>query len=140
MPPILTLLDAMPQPEETAPPTAHRPAAEVGARWPNSKTWSRRKNGRKHFTRSDRLFIAREPRAAAVGGVRRLALDRRRDPGVSGYSRRESAARRRIFLLVNYRPGYTHTWASKDYYTRIRVDPLPPAGAKELMESLFGQP
>lgn len=44
----------------------------------------------------------------------------------------------RIFLLVNYRPGYTHTWASKDYYTRVRVDPLPSAGAIALIESLLG--
>ncbi len=44
----------------------------------------------------------------------------------------------RIYLLVNYRPGYSHTWASKDYYTRIRVDPLSSDGANELIESLSG--
>ena len=43
-----------------------------------------------------------------------------------------------ICLLVNYRPGYSHTWASKDYYTRIRVDPLSSDGANELIESLSG--
>ncbi len=43
-----------------------------------------------------------------------------------------------IFLLVNYRPGYTHTWASKDYYAHMRVDPLPAAGANELIRSLLG--
>jgi predicted ATPase/class 3 adenylate cyclase len=43
-----------------------------------------------------------------------------------------------IYLLVNYRPGYTHTWASKDYYDRVRVDPLSSAGANELVESLLG--
>ena len=42
-------------------------------------------------------------------------------------------------LLVNYRPGYTHTWAAKDYYLRVRLDPLPPAGADELLGSLIGQ-
>jgi class 3 adenylate cyclase/tetratricopeptide (TPR) repeat protein len=44
----------------------------------------------------------------------------------------------RIFLLVNYRPGYSHTWGNKDYYTRIRVDPLSFDGANELIESLSG--
>ena len=44
----------------------------------------------------------------------------------------------RIYLLVNYRPGYSHTWASKSYYTRIRVDPLSSDGSNELIESLLG--
>ncbi|MGE5220529.1 MAG: ATP-binding protein [Chloroflexota bacterium] len=50
----------------------------------------------------------------------------------------ESLPQTQIYLLVNYRPGYTHTWASKDYYTRVRVDPLPSAGAHELIQSLLG--
>lgn len=45
----------------------------------------------------------------------------------------------RIFLLVNYRPGYSHTWANKDYYTRIRLDPLSVESAQELIESLSGK-
>ncbi len=44
----------------------------------------------------------------------------------------------RILLLVNYRPGYTHTWADKTYYTRLRVDPLPATGADELLQHLLG--
>ena len=43
-----------------------------------------------------------------------------------------------IYLLVDYRPGYTHTWANKDYYTRVRVDPLSSEDATELIESLSG--
>jgi predicted ATPase/class 3 adenylate cyclase len=50
----------------------------------------------------------------------------------------ESLGQARILLLVNYRPGYAHTWANKDYYTRVRLDPLPPAGAEELLDSLIG--
>src|SRR6266850_103982 len=45
----------------------------------------------------------------------------------------------RMLLLVNYRPGYTHTWARHDYYTRIRLDPLPPSGADALLSSLLGE-
>ncbi|MGH7815804.1 MAG: ATP-binding protein, partial [Candidatus Binatia bacterium] len=44
----------------------------------------------------------------------------------------------RILLLVNYRPGYSDTWSEKTYYTRVRVDPLPPTGADELLLSLLG--
>ena len=51
----------------------------------------------------------------------------------------ESLSTASILLLVNYRPGYTHTWAAKDYYLRVRLDPLPPAGADELLGSLIGQ-
>jgi tetratricopeptide (TPR) repeat protein len=50
----------------------------------------------------------------------------------------ESLGQARIVLLVNYRPGYAHTWATKEYYTRVRLDPLPPAGAEELLGSLIG--
>ena len=37
----------------------------------------------------------------------------------------ESLPMARIMLLVNYRPGYIHSWGDKTYYTLIRVDPLP---------------
>ena len=45
----------------------------------------------------------------------------------------------RILVLVNYRPGYVHTWNDKIYYTRLRVEPLPPNGADELLLSLLGE-
>ena len=44
----------------------------------------------------------------------------------------------RIFLLVNYRPEYEHGWASRTYYTQLRVDPLPSENAGELLTSLLG--
>jgi tetratricopeptide (TPR) repeat protein len=44
----------------------------------------------------------------------------------------------RILLLVNYRPGYVHTWNDKTYYTQLRVDPLPPNSAEELLQHLLG--
>jgi DNA-binding NtrC family response regulator/tetratricopeptide (TPR) repeat protein len=45
----------------------------------------------------------------------------------------------RIVLLVSYRPDYQQRWASKTYYTQIRLDPLPPAHAKELLLGLLGE-
>jgi len=50
----------------------------------------------------------------------------------------ESLPLTRILLLVDYRPGYSHTWADKTYYTLLRVDPLPPTGADEMLEVLLG--
>ena len=44
----------------------------------------------------------------------------------------------RILLLVNYRPEYEHTWASRTYYTQLRIDPLTPESAEELLTALLG--
>jgi class 3 adenylate cyclase/tetratricopeptide (TPR) repeat protein len=44
----------------------------------------------------------------------------------------------RILLLVNYRPEYQHGWGGKTYYTQLRLDPLPPASADELLQALLG--
>ena len=39
----------------------------------------------------------------------------------------------RLLLLVNYRPEYQHGWGSKTYYAQLRLDPLPPASAAEVL-------
>jgi class 3 adenylate cyclase/tetratricopeptide (TPR) repeat protein len=44
----------------------------------------------------------------------------------------------RLLLLVNYRPEYQHSWGSKTSYTQLRLDPLPPASAEELLHALVG--
>ena len=43
-----------------------------------------------------------------------------------------------VLLLVNYRPEYQHRWGSKTYYTQLRLDPLPPASAGEVLDALLG--
>jgi predicted ATPase len=43
-----------------------------------------------------------------------------------------------LLLLVNYRPEYQHGWGSKTYYTQLRLDPLPPVSADELLHVLLG--
>jgi class 3 adenylate cyclase/tetratricopeptide (TPR) repeat protein len=50
----------------------------------------------------------------------------------------ESLPTTQILLLVNYRPEYQHTWGGKSYYTQLRIDPLPPEGAEELLDGLLG--
>src|SRR5262245_44105526 len=44
----------------------------------------------------------------------------------------------RMLLLVNYRPEYQHGWGNKTYYTQLRLDPLSPASAEELLQALLG--
>jgi tetratricopeptide (TPR) repeat protein len=50
----------------------------------------------------------------------------------------ESLPAARLLLLVNYRPEYQHSWGSRTYYTQLRLDPLPPESAEELLGALLG--
>jgi class 3 adenylate cyclase/tetratricopeptide (TPR) repeat protein len=50
----------------------------------------------------------------------------------------ESLPTARVLLLVNYRPEYQHAWGGKTYYTQLLIDPLPPASAEELLNTLLG--
>ena len=50
----------------------------------------------------------------------------------------ESLPAARLLLLVNYRPEYQHRWGSRTYYTQLRLDPLPPESAEELLDALLG--
>src|SRR5438128_1547 len=50
----------------------------------------------------------------------------------------ESLPAARLLLLVNYRPEYSHAWGGKTYYRQLRIDPLPPESADELLAALLG--
>jgi class 3 adenylate cyclase/tetratricopeptide (TPR) repeat protein len=50
----------------------------------------------------------------------------------------ESLPAARILLTTTCRPEYQHPWSSKTYYRQLRVDPLPPATARALLEPLIG--
>ena len=50
----------------------------------------------------------------------------------------ESLPTARLLLLVNYRPEYQHSWGGKTFYTQLRLDPLPPASAAEVLQALLG--
>jgi tetratricopeptide (TPR) repeat protein len=51
----------------------------------------------------------------------------------------ESLPTAHVLLLVNFRPEYQHAWGSKTYYTQLRIDPLPPESAEELLTALVGE-
>src|SRR4030095_12860091 len=44
----------------------------------------------------------------------------------------------RLLLLVNYRPEYQHGWGRQTYYAQLRLAPLPPASAAEVLAALLG--
>ena len=50
----------------------------------------------------------------------------------------ESVVAAPLLLLVNYRPEYRHGWAGKTYYRQLQIDPLPPASAETLLQALLG--
>jgi hypothetical protein len=50
----------------------------------------------------------------------------------------ESVPSARVLLLVNYRPEYQHGWGGKAYYTQLRVNPLAPESAEDLLHTLLG--
>jgi hypothetical protein len=51
----------------------------------------------------------------------------------------ESLPTARLLLLVNYRPEYHNGWGNKTYYRQLRIDPLPPASADDLLRGLLGR-
>jgi class 3 adenylate cyclase/tetratricopeptide (TPR) repeat protein len=44
-----------------------------------------------------------------------------------------------VLLLVNFRPEFQHGWANEPQYLQLRLDPLPPANAEELLRLLLGE-
>src|SRR6516164_3649316 len=44
-----------------------------------------------------------------------------------------------LLLMVSYRPGYSHPWHSKTYYTQLRLDPLGSESAGEMFDALLGE-
>ena len=45
----------------------------------------------------------------------------------------------RLLLLVDYRPEYEHHWASEPGFTELPIEPLGPAAAGELLDALIGR-
>jgi predicted ATPase len=52
----------------------------------------------------------------------------------------DSIGTAKILLLVNYRPEYSHSWSNKTYYEQIRLDPLGPESAEEMLDTLLSGP
>ena len=44
-----------------------------------------------------------------------------------------------IFVLLNYRPEYRHPWGNKTYYAQLRLEPLRPESADEMLRAMLGE-
>ena len=44
----------------------------------------------------------------------------------------------RICVVLTYRAGYEHRWASRSYYTQLRIDPLDSGSVDALLEAVLG--
>jgi len=51
----------------------------------------------------------------------------------------DSIGTAQILMMVNYRPEYRHNWGNKTYYTQLRLDPLGPDNAAELLTAMLGE-
>src|SRR5262249_50694127 len=50
----------------------------------------------------------------------------------------ESLPTARLLLLASYRPEYQHSWGGQTYYTQLRLGPVPPESAEEVLDALLG--
>ncbi|MEE9274399.1 MAG: tetratricopeptide repeat protein, partial [bacterium] len=44
----------------------------------------------------------------------------------------------RILLLISHRPEYEPPWEGREHFTALPLEPLPPAGAEDLLHGLLG--
>jgi class 3 adenylate cyclase/tetratricopeptide (TPR) repeat protein len=50
----------------------------------------------------------------------------------------DSIANAPFLMLVNYRPEYHHEWNNKSYYNQLRLEPLRPENAEQMLDMLLG--
>ena len=86
-----------------------------------------------HPRRGQAAAAAREPGAAAAAGVRGPPLDRLRDAGASSTASWRACPPRASCSWSPTGPSTSTAGAAAAYYTQLRLDPLPPASAEELL-------
>src|SRR5215813_14071539 len=136
IPPILSLLGALP--DEVHPPapwTQFKEVVDATERYLGMDPQERR---RYTFEAIKRVLIRESQRQPLLIVFEDLHwIDSETQAFLDSFV--ESLPLARIVLLVDYRPEYSHGWGDKSYYTQIRVDPLQPAGAEELLQYLLGR-
>jgi class 3 adenylate cyclase/tetratricopeptide (TPR) repeat protein len=140
IPPILSLLDALPDVLELTSEKQHdanRDAhllAEMIKRFVAMDPQQRR---RRTLDAVKRVLIRESQRQPLLVVFEDLHwVDNETQAFLDGLT--ESLPLAPILLLVNYRPGYVHAWKDKSYYTQLRVEPLQPTSAEELLTYLLG--
>ena len=140
VPPILALLGVLPNGKEAGPPN-QRPkdqrqdVVESIKRFHDMEPPERR---RYTLDALKRLFVCESQRQTLLLVFEDLHwIDNETQAFLDGLV--DSLPMSRILLIVNYRPGYTHSWADKSYYTQLRVEPLQFPVAEELLNHLLGK-
>jgi class 3 adenylate cyclase/tetratricopeptide (TPR) repeat protein len=138
IPPLLALLDALPlgpSSGETMPVAALPEVADAIANYLSLEPQERRQQT---FDALTELFLAESQKQPLLLIFEDLHwIDGETEEFLNVLV--QSLPRGRIFLLVNYRPGFSHSWANRDYYQRLRLTPLPATGVGELLDSLLGR-
>jgi class 3 adenylate cyclase/tetratricopeptide (TPR) repeat protein len=139
IPPILALLNALPDPKEDSPAGngsngQRQDIIDAITRFNSMEPQQRRRNT---FDVLKRVFMRESQKNSLILVFEDLHwIDSETQAFLDSLV--ESLPMARILLLVDYRPGYNPTWSEKTYYTQIRVDPLSSTGAKELLQHLLG--
>ena len=140
IPPILSLLSALPD-EKTTPvdqehdgPERIHDLGEIVRRYNSMDPQQRRRHT---LDALKRLFIRESQRQNLLLVFEDLHwIDYETQAFLDGLV--DSLPMARLLLLVNYRPEYNHLWSEKSYYTLLRVDPLQTDSAEELLSKLLG--
>src|SRR5215468_901662 len=134
IPPILSLLGALAEVSSPAPWTQFKELVDATERYLGMDPQQRR---RYTFDAIKRVLIRESQRQPLLVVFEDLHwIDSETQAFLDSLI--ESLPMARIILLVDYRPEYSHSWGDKSYYTQIRVDPLQPASAEELLQYLLG--
>src|SRR5215813_11902812 len=135
IPPILSLLGALPdEVHPSAPWTQFKELIDATERYLGMDPQQRR---RYTFDAIKRVLVRESQRQALLIVFEDLHwIDSETQAFLDSFV--ESLPMARIVLVVDYRPEYSHSWGDKTYYRQIRVDPLQPASAEELLQYLLG--
>jgi len=134
IPPILALLGALAEVSSPAPWTQFKELVDATERYLGTDPLQRR---RYTFDALKRVLIRESQRQPLLIVFEDLHwIDSETQTFLDSFV--ESLPMARIVLVVDYRPEYSHSWGDKSYYTQIRVDPLQPASAEELLQYLLG--
>src|SRR5215470_5347208 len=135
IPPILSLLGALP--DEVHPSAACVQSKDVADEMERYLAMEPQQRRRYTFEAVKRVLIRESQRQPLLLVFEDLHwIDSETQAFLDGLI--ESLPLTRILLLVDYRPEYSHSWGDKTYYAQLRVDPLQPTSAEELLEHLLG--
>jgi tetratricopeptide (TPR) repeat protein len=134
--PMLSLLGALPDDKPLAPNRLTQ-QPDIGAAIQRFNAMDPQQRRRQTLEAVKRLFVRESQRQPILAVFEDLHwIDNETQAFLDGLI--ESLPLARFFLVVNYRPGYSHAWGDKTFYTQLRVEPLQQSRAEELLGHLLG--